>query len=239
MKSCRSIFWKRIYMSLGLVLGFYCLDSYSQTNTMERNNNISDVKPSGKFQPPYPFTANELWEKLLQIIAIPSGEITGSKVENILGVQLAKQFVNPKVKPALVLHQGQNWYFDFYLAHDEKGSITAMGFRWNSDLLSQPPAGMCIDEDQIRKDMEALGWSFMGSGYTPPPIDVRGVQYILWKDVHGKTSIEPNADINSRLEYNKNIGRKILFAIDPDKNSPCLRSFALTNDDQFYLEPKK
>lgn len=167
------------------------------------------IKPAGKsppnYQPPYPFTAMELWSKFLKLTANSDGYITKKQVEDAFGVVLIHE-KSESSSEILSVQAGRDWYLDlvFY------SSIKAPGlyFDWSIkepyfNELSPVPENMCINVDEIKPMLIQQGWKYLGR-HTLLPIDARNEE-----------------------QYTK--GRYGDIGITSRPSNNCLESFQLTH----------
>ncbi len=126
--------------------------------------------PPQKYGPPYPFTAEELWQKILKVVAMPEGHVTRAQVERIFGVQLVLQEKATGLEHAsvYVVRHGTDWYFGISVT--EKGERQSrFSFAWGQartdydNALDYPPPGMCIGMDKVNADIAARGWKLVGA----------------------------------------------------------------------------
>jgi hypothetical protein len=137
--------------------------------TPESNSN--QVPPDKKeksetsYQAPYPFTADELWEKILKVAEQPNGYITKEQVENIFGVtmNLNEEFLKQYHAKVYTLIRGKSWYFDMSIG-DNIPTRSLFFFNWgeipgqHTVKFSPPPTGMCIDVNKIGAALAMRGW---------------------------------------------------------------------------------
>ena len=191
-----------IYILLGVFFGFFCLDGFAQSVFAERSSagmSNSNIEQSKNFEPPYPFTGDELWGKLLNVIMLSPEGVTDSGIEKILGVQFTKIKLSDDEYVG-ELKNGRNWYFYMNLSQT-KTKVSNILFTWKYTVplqMSRPPTGMCIDANRIKNDLEKNGWRLISSGYVPPPINV------------------------FQAEYQRESKHKLVFAFSPDKNLSCM-----------------
>ncbi len=161
----------------------------SQGNTMQTEiakvneasqliTNGENLKPDAAslpFEAPYPFTAQELWQKILKVVELPEGYVTRQQVESIFDVRLQKlEFpkdnINYRPYPIYMATRGGNWYFDLGISESSPGqSHFALGWGESRqrhpwfrpyDSSPLPPHGMCLLPDQLMRDVEQRGWIF-------------------------------------------------------------------------------
>ncbi len=54
----------------------------------DRGTHAQAPSSTRKYVPPYPFTSDELWQKILKVAALPDGYVTHADVERIFGIRL-------------------------------------------------------------------------------------------------------------------------------------------------------
>lgn len=140
-------------------------------NPSEPKKEVSLQNPSSnRWGPPYPFTAEELQQKLMQVLRIPANDLSKEKVEEIFAMKFQnsgklipdslntglghKRFYSVYSK-ALV-----DWYFS--LGMSVRPTISSFDFTWWAYNNTPEPyvVPMCIDTRKILKDIEVLnvGW---------------------------------------------------------------------------------
>ncbi len=72
-----------------------------------------EAPPARRFQPPYPFTVDELWAQILKLAALPEGHVTRADVERTFSIKLLEmqEPVPPKHPTYRVMHPDDGWYF--------------------------------------------------------------------------------------------------------------------------------
>ncbi len=119
--------------------------------------------PARKYGPPYPFTAEELWQKILKVAALPEGHVTREQVERIFGIKLPLDADAAKVNHSSIyaVTRGVGWYFDMSVMENGKRQ-SRFTFAWGQargpNALDYPPSGMCIGMDKVRADITTRGW---------------------------------------------------------------------------------
>ena len=130
-----------------------------------------NVRPH--FHGPYPFSADELMEKILEVAKLPEGYVTKEQVENIFGVKLppaARRPFNPQKKGdptgdpmPYETEAGKDWYFNVS-SFNPSETESVFYFTWGDlrhekvGALHEPPAGMCINVNKAAPEIEKLGW---------------------------------------------------------------------------------
>lgn len=134
----------------------------AMSNTQETT---SDSAPN-PFDLPFPFTADELTEKLLKVLDSPEGFISKEQVETIFNMSLPEldrsNRVNPADKSKMFGVWGKkNWYFDLIIG-DNNLQRSHFGFGWGKPAGEErvsfqiPP--MCIDPHKMMRAIEQRGW---------------------------------------------------------------------------------
>lgn len=117
---------------------------------------------ASKYKAPYPFTAQELWDKLLKITALSDGYISQAQIETALGTSLHvdADMISYSKDPALTTTAGVNWYFGLRLIPSTLfgQSSSQLYFDWADSSIQAPPDGMCINANDIKSSLFAQGW---------------------------------------------------------------------------------
>lgn len=124
--------------------------------------------PARNFKAPYPFTADELWKKILRVIAMPDGHVTRGQVEQIFGMKLALQEkATERNRFSIYAVQREiDWYFDVAF-WEMSARQSSFYFSWGfppgviSGGFALPPPGMCIDESKVMSGIAARGWKLV------------------------------------------------------------------------------
>ncbi len=133
----------------------------------ERTTTLPGQVPQN-VKPRYPFTADELWEKMLKVVAMPDGHVTSEQVEQIFGMKLklmekANELDRSKM---YVVRREIDWYFDMSLFEEARESRFYFGWGFPPGVIrggfAPPPPGMCIDESKVMSAIAALGWKPAG-----------------------------------------------------------------------------
>lgn len=134
----------------------------------EGRNAQTPYQEQQSYEAPYPFTSDELWQKILKVVELPEGYVTKQQVESIFDVRL--QLIdqsNWQIKtdyPWYSVKRGRDWYFDLVFV-EESPTLSHFNFDWGQDptwkeriRIPPPPAGMCILANDIMPDIELRGW---------------------------------------------------------------------------------
>ncbi len=117
---------------------------------------------TSKYKAPYPFTAKELWDKLLKITALSDGFISQAQIETALGSSLHADadMISYSKDPALTTTAGVNWYFSLRLIPSTLfgQSTSQFYFDWADSSIQSAPDGMCINANEIKSSLFAQGW---------------------------------------------------------------------------------
>lgn len=132
----------------------------------KRAAQVQVKQPETSYEAPYPFTADELWEKLLKVVELPDGYITKERVESIFGVTLKLDEESQKKyqKKVYYLKRGENWYFDLGVSEYSE-TETDFYFGWGNTpgerpgLFPPPPPSMCINAFKIMPSIAQRGWN--------------------------------------------------------------------------------
>ncbi len=126
------------------------------------DSNVQVKQPEASYEAPYPFTAEELWEKLLKVVDLPDGHVTKEGVEKIFGVTLKLD------EEYLKKFHGYLYYLKdqyIYLTFIEKSETEShFQFEWaqrpgqHPIAFPHPPTGMCINALKITHGIEERGW---------------------------------------------------------------------------------
>lgn len=122
------------------------------------------------YKPPYPFSADELWARILKVISSPKAHVSTAQVENIFNISLPQNAKSDNPSSHLA-KQGQDWYFNIKV---DELSATRSSFRldWGADDIytADPlPDDICLVVGKKRQEIEQFGWKFLNNFYTPPP----------------------------------------------------------------------
>lgn len=142
----------------------------SVATSAELNVNKGDIQaqrkqPETDYQASYPFTADELWGKLLKLVDLPDGHVTKELVESIFGVTLMldEEFLRKFHEHRYIL---KNQYMSLEFA-ESSATESSFEFKWGKTpgqshlTFAFPPPGMCIDAHKIMPDIAQRGWEFI------------------------------------------------------------------------------
>ncbi len=123
-----------------------------------------EIPPARRFEPPYPFTVDELWAQMLKLAALPEGHVTRADVERTFSIKLLEmqESVPPKHPTYRIMHQDDDWYFSTGITEKSK-TESSYFFTWGNssgDSPEHPSAGMCITPAMVESGMKATGWTF-------------------------------------------------------------------------------
>lgn len=160
-------------------------DTIIWTKITSRTTNSTPAK----FEAPYPFTPEELWQNMLKIIALPEGYVTNTDVDNAFNIQLKfdEEFLTNKrnyfrsyYTSHYSVQRGVDWYFPIGVFEGinptTKEKQSHFIFHWGQPLnkpaipFQSAPENMCIKAQSVLPAIEALGWS---------------EEYDLWDTTHG------------------------------------------------------
>jgi hypothetical protein len=129
----------------------------------------NSAQPQPTYKAPYPFTADELWEKILKVAEQPEGYVTKEQVSGIFDVTMdmdqeyLKQF-HEKIYPLI---REKSWYFNMSVGENTPVR-SFFYFSWgeipgqhSAEFPPPPPQGMCINTYKIRPNLQRLGWVLM------------------------------------------------------------------------------
>ena len=96
--------------------------------------------PEVPYSAPYPFTADELWEKILKVADQPNGYVLKDQVDEIFGtkMKLNEEFLKQYHEKIYSLIRGQNWYFNMSVG-DNNPARSLFFFSWG-DMPGQRSA---------------------------------------------------------------------------------------------------
>jgi hypothetical protein len=154
----------------------------------ENNSNLASPdkkeQQAVSYTAPYPFTANELWEKILKVADQPEGYVTKDQVDKIFGtkMELNEEFLNRYHEKIYTLIREKNWYFNL-TAGENVPSRSLFFFSWgdepgqrSAESPPPPPTGMCINIYTIRPDLKRRGWILRQ--------EVRGTSEPIYSDTY-------------------------------------------------------
>ncbi|MDE2420229.1 MAG: DUF805 domain-containing protein [Gammaproteobacteria bacterium] len=176
------------------------------TNTSLTTSSLSaPAAANGKYNAPYPFTAQQLWSNILKVTALPNGNLNQTLIENSFGTTLQTETL-PIIGKILQAHAGTDWYFSLKLMPMKMfgQNMEIFTFDWgdqSGSLGTTPPAGMCINVNDIKP-------SLLNQGWTAKPQDASN-------------------QIQSKIEYDKDNNSGVIIAYDAD--TKCLKQLNLVS----------
>lgn len=134
---------------------------------------------SATYDPPYPFTADELWEKLTELLAAPNGRVEPARVEQLFGFKFDHLAEKPNNPGFYEVKAHVSWFFDLGVI-DPQNRWKQWGFYFNwGQTPGQPynpfplaPQAMCIDGRHMLDTADKNGWKLEydnGLLLKPPP----------------------------------------------------------------------
>ncbi|WP_156479893.1 hypothetical protein [Collimonas pratensis] len=127
---------------------------------------IVQNSPLKQWGPPYPFTPDELRQKLMQVLRIQENDLSKEKIEGIFEMKmlnsdrLLPESLNDGKWYKVYSNASVDWYFAIGISVIPHG--TNFGFRWWNLAHSPDPytVPMCLDILPLLKDIEGLrlGW---------------------------------------------------------------------------------
>lgn len=138
--------------------------------------------PEVSYTAPYPFTADELWEKILKVADQPGGYVTKEQVDKIFGtnMKLNEEFLKQYHEKIYSLIRGENWYFNMSVGENNPAR-SLFFFSWGEipgqrslEYPPPPPQGMCINVYSIRPNLQMRGWALRQ--------EVRGASEPIYSD---------------------------------------------------------
>jgi hypothetical protein len=159
---------KRICCAAALLSIFAVVAEVTAAPANHSNQALSDNKqpPEISYKAPYPFTAGELWEKLLKVAEQPEGYVTKQQAENIFGtaMKLNEEFLKQYHEKIYSLEREKNWYFNMSVG-ENRPARSFFFFSWgdipgqrSAEFPPPPPPGMCINIYMIRPNLQRRGW---------------------------------------------------------------------------------
>lgn len=125
------------------------------------------VAPVGPYPETSPYTAADLWEKVLVLLNDHQGYVTKERFEKVFGVHLGQPFTT-KDSTTYRLVQGHSWYFDVRVSNYPDGYKTPIDpalngahselyIGWKADSFSD--GHICITGERVRTSLMASGWT--------------------------------------------------------------------------------
>jgi uncharacterized membrane protein YhaH (DUF805 family) len=123
---------------------------------------VTATDDASPFSAPYPFSAQQLWDKLLIITALPTPTISPEQIETALGIKM-QQLPSMSIGDNYAAHPGVEWYFPISLSEIKVFGVNkqTLIFEWDnkpSARGSAPPTGMCINIYASEPSLQAQGW---------------------------------------------------------------------------------
>jgi len=120
------------------------------------------VRPAKVYAPPYPFTAQELWGKLLKLTAQSNGHLSAAFVGQTLDAQI-QPVESPLSATSYAAQAGIDWYFMVRINPIKMigQNMQVLMFSWDNTtdpIGAKPPAELCIPLTQFKPDLLAQGW---------------------------------------------------------------------------------
>jgi len=147
------------------VFSFAAAGTGATESNANQESSGKNAMPEVSYGAPYPFTADELWEKILKVADRPEGYVTKDQVDKIFGTDMMpnEEFLNRYHEKIYTLIRGKDWYFNLSVG-DNIPTRSLFFFSWGdepgqrSSELPPPPPGMCINIYKIRPDLQRRGW---------------------------------------------------------------------------------
>lgn len=146
-------------------------------------------QPEPTYKAPYPFTADELWEKILKVADQPEGYVTKEQVSGIFDVtmNLDEEYLKQLHEKIYPLIREKSWYFNMSVGENIP-SRSFFYFSWgeipgqhSAEFPPPPPPGMCINVYRIRPGLPRRGWILMR--------EARGTNQLPYSDSYRKGRI--------------------------------------------------
>lgn len=164
--------------------------------TLVTSSNTANSGASGKYQAPYPFTAQQFWAKMLKLTALPDGTLSKAQIEGALDMTMLpdKDMSSTFNHPYFKTTSGVDWYFSSSFEPDMLGLKDAQfRFGWTDSSGSQPPAGMCINANDVRPSIISQGWV-----ESSKVNDSLGSLTVYWRNVGHGESLRIYSDAGSK-----------------------------------------
>lgn len=134
----------------------------SKPHSNGASNQMLSKSASSNFEAPRPFTADELWEKILKLVELPDGYISKEQVESVFGVtlKLDEEYLK-KFHGHLYSLKTQFIYLGFI---ENSATESHFKFEWGQTsgqryvVSPRPPSGMCINAFKIMPSIAQRGW---------------------------------------------------------------------------------
>ncbi len=118
------------------------------------------------YEPPYPFTPEDLWKNLLQVANLHGQNLSLEKVERIFNLKLRQLDVSPigSKDKIFAVKAHKSWYYDLELIPTSNGSTFLFGWGQHIEGKTVPfsgySGGLCIKYPRVERDMIEDGWMF-------------------------------------------------------------------------------
>jgi len=173
-------FVRRLLVALFLTVSFP-VNAQNAGAAKTAESPIVNTMAQPQFEPPYPFDADELWEKLAQVTAVHGQLLTPKLVGSVFGTKL-KEIHQAEIGPRHVrfgVRAHVDWYYDIDLVtYDLQPQLRRAYFifSWGQrpgtayEPDSGPNGNICIHADVIGETLKEQGWRL-----TAPAVRMRGV----------------------------------------------------------------
>jgi uncharacterized membrane protein YhaH (DUF805 family) len=126
------------------------------TSKLEHHASKPTLPVVNKYHAPYPFTADQLWDNILKITALPNGKFNKTDVEQALGVTLHPVDANLLSSEPYEAQAHSDWYFDIKVY---KTTLGILYFQLGLiDTDTKAGNDLCINIDRIKPSLIAQGW---------------------------------------------------------------------------------
>jgi hypothetical protein len=129
-------------------------------------------KSTKRFEPPYPFDAQQLTNQLLSVASIGDKPFSRAAIENIFSVTLLPlpPFRNGKVS-TFAVRSRVSWYFDLSVGADSSNPVFIFEWGQTPGTPYQPfpkyTGNICVKPSQIILGVARLGWKASGERDQP------------------------------------------------------------------------
>ncbi len=133
----------------------------AKSPTSTTSSDPTSTTANAKYNAPYPFTAQQLWDNILKVTALPNGNLDATLIENAFGTKLQTETL-PMLGQTYLTHAGTDWYFSLKFIPNMLGpNFNFFSFNWSdssSSLGTSPPEKMCININDIKPSLLNQGW---------------------------------------------------------------------------------
>lgn len=175
--------------ALVILLGI-AVDVYAAPESSSGQDSLAKSgQPEPTYKAPYPFRADELWEKILKVAEQPEGYVTKEQVSDIFDVtmNLDQEYLKQFHEKIYLLMREKSWYFNMSIGENIP-SRSFFYFSWgeipgqrSAEFPPPPPPGMCINVYKSRADLLRRGWVLRREG--------RGTNELPYSDSYRKGRI--------------------------------------------------